>query len=65
MQKETSMNQPGTIRLFLGMILVFGAVGGMDDPTLVDHFDEQMMLAVAGLALMFWASCAINRGHSG
>lgn len=55
------MNQPGTIRLILGMILVFGAVGGMDDPALVDHFAEQMLLAILGLTLMFWASKAINK----
>lgn len=59
------MNQPGTIRLILGLILVFGAVGGMDDPTLADHFGEQMLLAVVGLALMLWASRAINQKHFG
>ena len=64
-QKETSMNQPGTIRLFLGLILVFGAVGGMDDPDLADYFGEQMIVAVLGLGLMMWAVRAINRKHFG
>lgn len=59
------MNQPGTIRLLLGLILVFGAVGGMDDPTLAEHFVEQMLLATVGLALIFWASQAVDQNSSG
>jgi hypothetical protein len=59
------MRQPGTIRFLLGLILVFGAVGGMDDPTLADHFTEQMLLVIVGIGLMFWAGRSINRKHSG
>jgi heme O synthase-like polyprenyltransferase len=51
----------GTIRLVVGFILVFGAVGGMDNPDQADYLVEQMLIAVAGLALMLWATRDINR----
>lgn len=35
-----------------GVLLVFGAVGGMEDPAKVDYFWEQFIVAVLGLALM-------------
>jgi hypothetical protein len=50
----------GMIRLVVGILLVFGAVGGMDHnpegPLLV-----QLGAAVLGLALMAWAARDINR----
>jgi hypothetical protein len=51
----------GTIRLVVGFILVFGSVGGMDNPDQADYLVEQMLIAVAGLALMLWATRDINR----
>jgi cell division protein FtsW (lipid II flippase) len=51
----------GTIRLVVGFILVFGAVGGIDNPDQADYLVEQMLIAVAGLALMLWATRDINR----
>ena len=51
----------GTIRLVVGFILVFGAVGGMENPDQADYLVEQMLIAVAGLALMLWATRDINR----
>jgi hypothetical protein len=59
--KESAMKQPGTIRFCLGLILVFGAVGGMDDHSLADYLVEQISLAVLGLALMLWGGLAIER----
>ena len=38
---------------FFGLLLTFGAVGGMEDPAKVDYFLEQCLVAVVGLALMF------------
>ncbi len=50
----------GIIRFILGLLLVYGAVGGMDHnpqgPLLV-----QLAIAVIGLALMAWAAVIINR----
>jgi cell division protein FtsW (lipid II flippase) len=51
----------GTIRLVVGFILVFGAVGGMENPDQADYLIEQALIAVAGLALMLWATRDINR----
>jgi heme O synthase-like polyprenyltransferase len=52
---------PGLLRFILGLLLVFGAVGGMDDTTQAAFFVEQLLCAVAGLALMLWATVAMNR----
>ena len=51
----------GTIRLVVGFLMVFGAVGGMENPDQADYLVEQMLIAVAGLALMLWATRDINR----
>ena len=51
----------GTIRLVVGFILVFGAVGGMENPDQADYLVEQVLIAVVGLALMLWATRDINR----
>ena len=39
--------------LFGGVLLTFGAVGGMDDPTKADLLAEQLAMAVAGILSMF------------
>jgi cell division protein FtsW (lipid II flippase) len=51
----------GTIRFILGLLMVMGAVGGMDDPTKFDYLLEQTIIAVLGLMLMAWAVRDINR----
>jgi cell division protein FtsW (lipid II flippase) len=51
----------GTIRFILGLLMVMGAVGGMDDPTKFDYFYQQLALAALGLAIMAWAVRDINR----
>ena len=44
-------NVAGWMALF-GFLLVFGAVGGMDDPRQAGYFVEQLILAFTGLGLM-------------
>lgn len=51
----------GSIRLFLGFLLVFGAVGGMDNPDQAQFFVEQAIAAVVGLGLMVWGVNAMNK----
>ena len=41
----------GWMALF-GFLLVFGAVGGMDNPDQAEYFLEQLATAVVGLGLM-------------
>jgi hypothetical protein len=50
----------GTIRLVVGFILVFGAVGGMEHQPEASLL-AQTLIAGAGLALMLWATRDINR----
>lgn len=40
---------------FTGFMLMFGAVGGMDDPAKADYFVEQALVALAGMLMMFVA----------
>lgn len=35
--------------LFGGFLLMFGAVGGMEDPAKADYFAEQLVVAIAGI----------------
>jgi hypothetical protein len=42
----------GFIRLFIGILMVFGAVGGMDNGP-ADAIHLQALLAVAGLLVMY------------
>jgi hypothetical protein len=46
----------GSIRFILGFLLVMGAVGGMDNPEQAAYLTEQIVAAVVGLGLMFWAT---------
>ena len=49
----------GTIRVMLGMLLVFGVAGGIDTAT-----DAQLLalipFALAGFGLMYWGSTAMK-----
>lgn len=40
------------IRFFIGFLLVFGAVGGLDND---QDLTKCVLLAILGLCLMFWA----------
>ena len=48
---------------FLGLLLVFGAVGGMEDPTKQDYLIEQLACALVGLALMFSATLGLQNSQ--
>jgi Co/Zn/Cd efflux system component len=50
--------------IFLGFLLAFGAVGGMEDPTKADYFLEQLIIAVLGLALAGSGALALNTSHN-
>ena len=51
----------GSIRAILGLLVVFGAVGGIDNAT-----DSQLLveslIAVLGLGIMYSGVSAMNRG---
>jgi hypothetical protein len=50
----------GLIRIVVGLLLVMGAVGGMDQQPDAGLL-AQTGIAVVGLALMLWAAVDINR----
>lgn len=41
------------IIFFLGFLLTFGAVGGMENPDQAQYFLEQILTAAVGLGLMW------------
>ena len=49
------MNKIQAISMFTGFILVFGAVGGMEDPAKAEFFFYQLGTALLGLFMMFMA----------
>jgi hypothetical protein len=49
----------GTIRLVVGLLVVMGAVGGLDADTAT--LAQGMSLAALGLALMGWGVVDMNR----
>lgn len=49
------MNRIQATALFTGFLLVFGAVGGMDDPAKAEFFFHQLGAALVGLFMMFMA----------
>jgi len=44
----------------LGLLMVMGAVGGMEDPAKANYFAEQLAVALTGLALMFCATLGVQ-----
>ena len=49
------MNRIQATALFTGFLLVFGAVGGMDNPDQAEFFFMQLGAAFVGLFMMFMA----------
>ena len=49
------MNKIQATALFTGFLLVFGAVGGMDNPDQAEFFLHQLAAALIGVFLMFMA----------
>jgi glycerol uptake facilitator-like aquaporin len=54
------MNKIQATALFTGFLLVFGAVGGMDNPDQADMFFHQLAAAFVGLFMMFMAVFTAN-----
>lgn len=49
---------------FFGMLLTFGAVGGMENPEQADYLLEQLFVAIVGLGLMWAGTLGVQRGGS-
>jgi hypothetical protein len=58
MMNEKEFYMKGSIRLFLGFLLTFGAVGGMEDPA--NSLLLCLGLASVGLGLMYSGVRAMN-----
>ncbi len=54
------MNKIQATALFTGFLLVFGAVGGMDNPAQAEFLFHQLGAALLGLFLMFMAVITAN-----
>lgn len=50
--------------IMFGFLLMFGAVGGMEDPTLANYFIEQCLTALVGIALAFAGTLGLNNSHN-
>jgi hypothetical protein len=46
-----------------GFLLMFGAVGGMEDPAKADYFVEQLAVALAGIALAFCGTLGLQNSQ--
>ena len=49
--------------IFLGFLLTFGAVGGMEDPSKIDSFWQQLLVAVIGLAIAYCGTLGLNNSQ--
>ena len=47
------------IKFIVGLLLVYGAVGGMEHQP--GNFGEQAVIAALGLMLMWWGTVAMQR----
>lgn len=59
MKSEKGVAMKGSIRFFVGLLIVFGAVGGMDNPE--NPVMAGIALAVVGLGLMYSGVKAMER----
>jgi hypothetical protein len=59
MKIEKGITMKGSIRIVIGFLLVFGAVGGMD--TVPDALMSQVIIAVIGLGFMYSGTKAMER----
>ena len=50
--------------IMFGFLLMFGAVGGMEDPTKADYFLEQCLVALVGIALAFAGTLGLQNSHN-
>jgi peptidoglycan/LPS O-acetylase OafA/YrhL len=47
----------------LGFLLMFGAVGGMEDPSKEAYFLEQCLVALVGIGLAFSGTLGLNNSQ--
>ena len=59
MKSEKGVVMKGSIRLVVGFLLVFGAVGGLDNPE--NPVLAGIVLAAVGLGLMYSGAKAMER----
>jgi hypothetical protein len=59
MKSEKGVAMKGSIRLVVGFLIVFGAVGGLDNPE--NPVLAGIALAVVGLGLMYSGAKAMER----
>ena len=46
-------SKTAAVMALFGLLLTFGAVGGMEDPAKMDYFVEQLLAALVGLLFMW------------
>ena len=49
--------------LGFGFLLMFGAVGGMEDPAKANYFAEQLLIALVGIGLAFCGTLGLNNSQ--
>ncbi len=49
--------------LAFGFLLMFGAVGGMEDPAKADYFLEQCLVALIGMGLAFCGTLGLQNSE--
>jgi len=48
------------VLFIVGLLMTFGAVGGMEDPALVDRLSEQIIMVIVGLGLMLCGALGLQ-----
>ncbi len=48
--------------IFGGVLLIFGAVGGMEDPEQAQHYVEQLAMAGIGLLWIYLGTTMLPKG---
>ena len=51
------------IMTLFGFLLMFGAVGGMEDPAKADYFLEQCLVALIGMGLAFCGTLGLQNSE--
>ena len=51
------------IMTLFGFLLMFGAVGGMEDPAKADYFLEQCLVALVGMGLAFCGTLGLQNSE--
>ena len=59
MKSEKGVVMKGSIRLFVGLLIVFGAVGGLDTESAT--LTQGLILAAVGLGFMYSGTKAMER----